>query len=80
MITLLLQRYGLMALGWITTGLTIIGVLLGIRNAGKKAEQVEQMKQALRGVDNANKIRNKVTTDALTGVVDSRVRKFYTSE
>lgn len=77
MIALFFQRHLLTILGWLATAGAVLAVLFGARNAGRKAEQVEQMKHALKGVGDANKIRNKVAADANAGIVDKRVQKFY---
>lgn len=76
----LAQRYGLVALQGLAIVGTVLAVVLGLRNAGRNAEKVEQMKQALEGVHDAEKTRREVRETHGRGAVPERVRKFYIDE
>jgi ActR/RegA family two-component response regulator len=68
----------LMIVGWVAAALAVTAVLLGARSAGRKAEQVDQMKNIFKSVEKANAIEREVSDSyRRTGNAPDRVSKFY---
>lgn len=56
--------------------MTIAGILLGVRNAGRNAEKVDQLKRQIDDVKEAEAIRRGVADDYRSGARPKRVQKF----
>lgn len=64
-------------LALVAASATVLGVILGARQAGRSAERVDQLTRQIKGVQRAEKVRREVADDYRAGNVPGRVRKFY---
>lgn len=72
------QKNLLVIAGWAAAALAVAAVLLGARSAGRKAEQVDQLKRTLKSVEQSNAIEREIDDSyRRNGGPPNELQRFY---